>query len=138
MDVVIALLCAVVGIALCLIGGAGAAIMGAIMIALGVFLFLILKSRFKIEGDPTPYKRETIDLPSSRKESVIDFLSGKKDDLDTTKGAGTGLILYLYTSPEQADGYCDLYEYAQYEYKDCTGIVKVNAKQIERLHGHKK
>jgi len=132
-DIILSIATVAIGIILCLLGSTGAGILGAIVVASGLFMLFTLKTAYKIDGQEGLFKRKSYDLPTSKKEAAMSFLQGKSQTLD--KGNGSGLILYLYHDSSMQKGFAQLYEYAQYEYNLCTELVQLNPQQIASLVG---
>jgi hypothetical protein len=106
-------------------------ILGVTLLTLGVILVLALRSAFRIEGQEGTFLRKTYDFPNNRKESVIAFLEGRSDRLESSNTGS--LLLYIYYKRDRSSGFGELNEYTMYEYKPCTGLMKLDPKQLSQI-----
>jgi len=99
-------------------------------------LLLILKSYCRFEGNPANYVRNTVELSSSQKSNVQDFIAGKNVQIVKGGSAAGGLLLYIYTSTNakaNPEAYAHLFEFSQYEYVPLGEPTPITAKQAEEL-----
>ncbi len=131
-DIIISSLFIVAGIVSVMVPSASMTILGIVLIVLGALLLMSLKSVYIIGDDPVRYYKRTYDCCNGNKEAIISFLNNAGGRFEAGDGTG-GLLMYAYINKEKTSGYAQLFEYSQYQYKACTGLVTLSGSQISAL-----
>lgn len=130
-DLIISLVLTVAGAAMCFSSDSTLVICGVLLAISGVVAFFALKTSFKIEGDDVIYQRKTINLPSLRLDFTESFLKGETRQFEYIPG--NGLMLYVYLSSDNRQGYAQLYTFVDYNWKEHGELVSLNEDQISQL-----
>lgn len=104
---------------------------GIFLMAVGVFLFFVLKSSYKNPENGHLYKKEIINFAKQDRNFIINGLSDPSHFDVTLRDKGDALLLTIYYNRKEA--YMQLYEYIPYTYRPCTKVYHYKRKDINRL-----
>ena len=104
---------------------------GIFLMALGVFLFFVLKSSYKDTENGHIYRKEIINFAKQDRNYVITGLSDPHHFDVTLRDKGDALMLTIYYN--RKDAYMQLSEYVPYTYTPCTKIYHYNRKDVNRI-----
>lgn len=129
-DYIISLVLLAAGVAL-LFCSVSMIILGWTVIALGVILFLAMKSSYIIEGKEGSFKRKISNYPKTKKESLTAYLEGRSNEV--VPEAPGGLLMYVYYRSDRSSGYAQINDFDNYEYKPVTDLIPLTADQVKAL-----
>lgn len=86
--------------------------------ALGLLLFFLYNTGYKINGSTKTYHKKSLDLCRGCKEPLVNFLEGKTSELDIKEGSEGGCIRvdFYFCSPDQSS-FIQIFDFRGYEYQ---------------------
>ncbi len=102
--------------------------------ALGLLLFFLYRTGYKIGDDHKTYHKKSLDLCRGCKEPLVNFLEGKTSELDIKEGSEGGCIRvdFYFCAPDQPS-YIQVFDFRGYEYQKDGELREADAKQTKTL-----
>lgn len=107
---------------------------GVCVILCGILSLILYKSGYKLNGEGIPLQKKSLELNNNCRESLLDFLSGKKVEPKLVQGneGGTVLLEVWFNAPADI-AYARLSEYKELSFQTVTDIVELSADQAQSL-----
>ena len=100
----------------------------------GLLLLLFYKAAYKKVGDDTLLTKKALDVASSCRNSLLDYLNGKDVEPDVQQpGAGGVVRLEVYFNKEAGVAYAQLFNFSNYTYEAATDMVELHSPKAEKL-----
>lgn len=129
-DLVISALVLAAGIGLYFVNAG----LGILLGVCGLLMLLFYKAAYKKVGGDTLLTKKAVDVASSCRGSLLDYLNGK--DVDPTiqqPGAGGVVRLEVYYNKEAGVAYAQLFDFSNYTYEPATGLVELHSPKADKL-----
>ena len=100
----------------------------------GIIFLILYKSGYKLNGEGIFLQKKSMELNYNCRESLLDFLNGKKIEPMLVQGneGGTVLLEVWFNAPADI-AYAKLSEYKELRFQPVTDIVKLPADQAQLL-----
>ena len=100
----------------------------------GIIFLILFKSGYKLNGEGILLQKKSMELNYNCRESLLDFLNGKKIEPMLVQGneGGTVLLEVWFNAPADI-AYAKLSEYKELRFQPVTDIVKLPADQAQLL-----
>ena len=107
---------------------------GVCLFLCGILSLILYKSGYKLNGEGIPLQKKSLELNNNCRESLLDFLSGKKVEPKLVQGneGGTVLLEVWFNAPADI-AYARLSEYKELSFQTVTDIVELSADQAQSL-----
>ena len=97
-------------------------------------LLLFYKAAYKKVGDDTLLTKKALDVASSCRNSLLDYLNGKDVEPEVQQpGAGGVVRLEVYFNKEAGVAYAQLFNFSNYTYEAATDMVELHSPKAEKL-----
>lgn len=129
-DLVMSILLIVAGIGLYFVNQG----LGVVIGACGLLLLLFYKTGYKKVGDDTLLTKKALDVASSCRNSLLDYLNGKDVEPEVHQ-SGTGGVVRLeaYYNADAEVAYAQLFNFSNYSYEAATDIVELRGPKADKL-----
>ena len=133
-DIIISATLIIAGIVCILIpSGVSLNILGALLIAAGLFLVFALKTACKDPETGKVYKKIERFFPQSKKDALLTALKSDLTSIDLQEeDKGTGLRADIYYDGKDSV-FVQLYEYVPYQYQVCSPCFEFTAEHAQKL-----
>ena len=129
-DLIISALVLAVGVGLYFVNAG----LGVFIGACGILMLLFYKAAFKKVGNDTILTKKAIDVASSCRSSLLDYLNGKDVDPEIQQpGAGGVIRLEVYFNKDAGVAYAQLFNFSNYTYEAATEMVELHSPKADRL-----
>ena len=129
-DLVISILVIAAGVGLFFLNAG----LGCVIGVCGLLLLLFYKAAYKKIGDDTLLTKNALDVASSCRNSLLDYLNGKDVEPEILEpGAGGVVRLEVYFNKEAGVAYAQLFNFSNYTYEAATEIVELRGPKAEKL-----
>ena len=129
-DLIISALVLAVGVGLYFVNAG----LGVFIGACGILMLLFYKAAFKKVGNDTILTKKAIDVASSCRSSLLDYLNGKDVDPEIQQpGAGGVIRLEVYFNKDAGVAYAQLFDFSNYTYEAATEMVELHSPKSEKL-----
>ncbi|MGM9780643.1 MAG: hypothetical protein ACI3Y7_02190 [Candidatus Cryptobacteroides sp.] len=100
----------------------------------GLLMILFYKASYKRAGENTLLKKEAVDICSSCRDSLKDFLDGKDVQPEVkTSPQGAVIRLEVYYNARASVAYAQLFDFSNYSYVPATEIVELRGPRADCL-----
>ncbi|MBQ6254745.1 MAG: hypothetical protein IJK05_08900 [Bacteroidales bacterium] len=129
-DLIISALVLAVGVGLYFVNAG----LGVFIGACGILMLLFYKAAFKKVGNDTILTKKAIDVASSCRSSLLDYLNGKDVDPGIQQpGAGGVIRLEVYFNKDAGVAYAQLFNFSNYTYEAATEMVELHSPKADKL-----
>lgn len=129
-DLIISALVLAVGVGLYFVN----AVLGVFIGACGILMLLFYKAAFKKVGNDTILTKKAIDVASSCRSSLLDYLNGKDVDPEIQQpGAGGVIRLEVYFNKDAGVAYAQLFNFSNYTYEAATEMIELHSPKADKL-----
>ena len=129
-DLIISALVLAVGVGLYFVNAG----LGVFIGACGILMLLFYKAAFKKVGNDTILTKKAIDVASSCRSSLLDYLNGKDVDPEIQQpGAGGVIRLEVYFNKDAGVAYAQLFNFSNYTYEAATEMIELYSPKAEKL-----
>ena len=100
----------------------------------GIIFLILYKSGYKLNDEGILLQKKSMELNYNCRESLLDFINGKKIEPMLVQGneGGTVLLEVWFNAPADI-AYAQLSEYKELRFQPVTDIVKLSADQAQLL-----
>lgn len=100
----------------------------------GLLLLLFYKAAYKKIGDDTLLTKKALDVASSCRNSLLDYLNGKEVEPEVQQpGAGGVVRLEVYYNKGAGVAYAQLFNFSNYTYEAATDMVELHSPKADKL-----
>lgn len=100
----------------------------------GILMLLFYKAAYKKVGNDTVLTKKAIDVASSCRSSLLDYLNGKDVDPEIQQpGAGGVVRLEVYFNKDAGVAYAQLFNFSNYTYEAATEMIELYSPKAEKL-----
>ena len=129
-DLVMSILLIVAGIGLYFVNQG----LGVVIGACGLLLLLFYKTGYKKVGDDTLLTKKALDVASSCRNSLLDYLNGKDVEPEVQQSGTGGVVrLEVYYNADAEVAYAQLFNFSNYSYEAATDIVELRGPKAGKL-----
>lgn len=129
-DLIISALVLAVGVGLYFVNAG----LGVFIGACGILMLLFYKAAFKKVGNDTILTKKAIDVASSCRSSLLDYLNGKDVDPEIQQpGAGGVIRLEVYFNKDAGVAYAQLFNFSNYTYEAATEMIELHSPKADKL-----
>ena len=129
-DLIISALVLAVGVGLYFVNAG----LGVFIGACGILMLLFYKAAFKKVGNDTILTKKAIDVASSCRSSLLDYLNGKDVDPEIQQpGAGGVVRLEVYFNKDAGVAYAQLFNFSNYTYEAATEMIELHSPKADKL-----
>ena len=129
-DLIISALVLAVGVGLYFVNAG----LGVFIGACGILMLLFYKAAIKKVGNDTILTKKAIDVASSCRSSLLDYLNGKDVDPEIQQpGAGGVVRLEVYFNKEEGVAYAQLFNFSNYTYEAATEMIELHSPKADKL-----
>ena len=129
-DLVMSILLIVAGIGLYFVNRG----LGVVIGACGLLLLLFYKTGYKKVGDDTLLTKKALDVASSCRNSLLDYLNGKDVEPEVQQSGTGGVVrLEVYYNADAEVAYAQLFNFSNYSYEAATDIVELRGPKAGKL-----
>ena len=129
-DLIISALVVAAGIGLYFVNAG----LGILIGVCGILMLLFYKAAYKKVGSDTLLTKKAVDVASSCRNSLLDFLNGKDVEPEVKKPGTGGIVrLEVYFNKVAGIAYAQLFSFSNYTYEDATGIVELHSPEADKL-----
>lgn len=129
-DLVMSILLIVAGIGLYFVNQG----LGVVIGACGLLLLLFYKTGYKKVGDDTLLTKKALDVASSCRNSLLDYLNGKDVEPEVQQSGTGGVVrLEVYYNADAEVAYAQLFNFSNYSYEAATDIVELRGPKADKL-----
>lgn len=108
--------------------------LGGVIGVCGLLLLLFYKAAYKRIGDDTLLTKKALDVASSCRNSLLDYLNGKDVEPEVQQpGAGGVVRLEVYYNKEAGVAYAQLFNFSNYTYEAATDMVELHSPKADKL-----
>lgn len=108
--------------------------LGGVIGVCGLLLLLFYKAAYKGIGDDTLLTKKALDVASSCRNSLLDYLNGKDVEPEVQQpGAGGVVRLEVYYNKEAGVAYAQLFNFSNYTYEAATDMVELHSPKADKL-----
>ena len=108
--------------------------LGVFIGACGILMLLFYKAAFKKVGNDTILTKKAIDVASSCRSSLLDYLNGKDVDPEIQQpGAGGVIRLEVYFNKDAGVAYAQLFNFSNYTYEAATEMIELHSPKADKL-----
>lgn len=108
--------------------------LGGVIGVCGLLLLLFYKAAYKKIGDDTLLTKKALDVASSCRNSLLDYLNGKDVEPEVQQpGAGGVVRLEVYFNKEAGVAYAQLFNFSNYAYEAATDTVELQGPRAVKL-----
>ncbi len=128
-DVIISLIVIAVGIGVFFLNAA----VSLVVLFSGLLMLFFFKSGYRAPGGFV-MKKIPVDLSSSCRQSLLDFLSGKSADPALVKtGKGSAIRMEVYYSADVEEAHVHLFDFRDYTYEEAIEPVVLRGDNCNRI-----
>lgn len=129
-DLIISALVLAVGVGLYFVNAG----LGVFIGACGILMLLFYKAAFKKVGNDTILTKKAIDVASSCRSSLLDYLNGKDVNPEIQQpGAGGVIRLEVYFNKDAGVAYAQLFNFSNYTYEAATEMIELHSPKADKL-----
>lgn len=100
----------------------------------GILMLLFYKAAYKKVGNDTVLTKKAIDVASSCRSSLLDYLNGKDVDPEIQQpGAGGVVRLEVYFNKDEGVAYAQLFNFSNYTYEAATEMIELHSPKADKL-----
>ena len=129
-DLIISILVLAAGVGLYFVNAG----LGVFIGACGILMLLFYKAAYKKVGNDTILTKKAIDVASSCRSSLLDYLNGKDVDPEIQQpGAGGVVRLEVYFNKDEGVAYAQLFNFSNYTYEAATEMIELHSPKADKL-----